>query len=117
MAQYYLGICYERGWGVERDLAKAAEMYSLASQRGHAGAECSLASLYARGLGGLPRDRKLALQLYESSVQGGNEEAEVEVRRLRQLLDEEAKEAELENEELASSGWLAILIFVYRFIS
>jgi len=59
----------------------------------------------------------LALQLYESSVQGGNEEAEVEVRKLRQLLDEDAKEAELENEELASSGWLAILIFVYRFIS
>ena len=54
----------------------------------------------------------MALQLYESSVQGGNEEARVEVRRLRQLLDEEAKEAELKNEELVSSGWLAILIFV-----
>ena len=55
MAQYYLGICYEQGWGVESDLAKAAEMYSLASERGHAGAEYSLASLYDRGLGGEPQ--------------------------------------------------------------
>ena len=52
MAQYYLGICYEQGWGVEGDLSKAAEMYSLASQKGHASADFSLASLYEHGLGG-----------------------------------------------------------------
>lgn len=62
---------------------------------------------------GLPRDQELALQLYESSAEGGNQEARAEVRRLQQLLEEEAEETEVENGELASSGGLAILFSKY----
>ena len=61
---------------------------------------------------GLPRDRELALQLYESSAEGGNKEARAEVRRLQQLL-EEAEQTEVENGELASSGGLAIFFSKY----
>ena len=52
MAQYYLGVCYEQGYGVEVDMTRAAEMYALASQEGHADADFRLASLHENGLGG-----------------------------------------------------------------
>ena len=33
-AQYYLGLCYIRGVGVEKDMARAVELFSGAAQEG-----------------------------------------------------------------------------------
>ena len=52
---------------------------------------------------GLAQDQELALQLYESSVEGGNNEAKVEVHRLQRLLAERA-DANEENGEWTFSG-------------
>ena len=32
-AQYYLGVCYENGEGVEKDMAKAIEWYRKAAEQ------------------------------------------------------------------------------------
>ena len=33
-AKYYLGVCYEKGLGVEKDIKKAFEMYDEAEKQG-----------------------------------------------------------------------------------
>lgn len=51
-AQYFLGICYEQGWGVEVDECKAVSLYTQSAQYGHDGALYNLAVFHEYGLGG-----------------------------------------------------------------
>ncbi|XP_035681601.1 DAP3-binding cell death enhancer 1-like [Branchiostoma floridae] len=44
-SQYHLGVCYERGWGVERDVTRAVELYMSAAAAGHTQAAHNLAVL------------------------------------------------------------------------
>ena len=44
-AQYALGLCYEEGMGVEKDLQTAAEMYISAASRDHEDAKKKLKKL------------------------------------------------------------------------
>lgn len=53
--QYYIGVFYDRGWGVKQDYAKAAFWYRKAAAQGSAGAESGLSALYADGRG-VPQD-------------------------------------------------------------
>ena len=52
-AQYYLGICYENGWGVSCDLVKARKWYQLAAKANHLEAKHNLAVFYEKGIGGM----------------------------------------------------------------
>jgi len=47
--QYLLGIMYEGGLGVQRNPETAMQYYGLAAEQGHAGAQFSLAGMYAQG--------------------------------------------------------------------
>lgn len=51
-AQFYLGMCYENGLGVEQDLSKAADLYRQAADEGHVSATHSLGVLYEHGCAG-----------------------------------------------------------------
>jgi len=51
MAQYMLGLMYDRGNGVARDDIAAADWYRKAALQNHAGAEIQLALLYKNGKG------------------------------------------------------------------
>ena len=50
--QYFLGICYENGWGVESDDDEAGKFYQAAADLGHDGAMYNLAAFHEYGLGG-----------------------------------------------------------------
>ena len=50
-AQYYLGICYANGKGVQKDDAKAFEWMQKAAEQGYAKAQTNLGVLYYQGDG------------------------------------------------------------------
>lgn len=63
-AMYTLGVCFERGRGVEQDLSRAAALYRDAAHAGgHARALHNLGVCYERGWG-VPRDSATAAMLY-----------------------------------------------------
>lgn len=50
-AQYNLGVCFENGLGVTRDLREAAKCYFSAAAAGYADAQYNLGVCYANGIG------------------------------------------------------------------
>ncbi len=54
-AQCNLGLCYDKGLGVDEDEEKAVQYYQKAADQGHAGAQCILGLCYAQGHG-IPKD-------------------------------------------------------------
>ncbi|XP_022084495.1 death ligand signal enhancer-like [Acanthaster planci] len=74
-AEYYLGLCYEHGWGVPSNGAKAVSLYHKAAMKDHPEALCSLARCHELGLGGLPINKKSALQFYKQASEVGHEQA------------------------------------------
>lgn len=50
-AQYNLGVIYDRGYGVERDYAKARAWYEKAAAQGNASAAHNLGMMYKKGHG------------------------------------------------------------------
>ena len=71
LAQFNLGLCYENGKGVEKDLARAVECYKSAAAQGQAGAMYNLALLYMEGGGGLPKDPEKSIELLKGAAENG----------------------------------------------
>ena len=71
LAQFNLGLCYENGKGVEKDLTKAVECYKNATAQGQAGAMYNLALLYMEGEGGLSKDPQQAVELLKEAAENG----------------------------------------------
>lgn len=74
--KYYLGLCYENGWGTVIDYYQAAKLFSEAATCGHVEAIFSIASYYEKGQGGIKKDIDFAISLYETAANAGHEEAE-----------------------------------------
>ena len=70
-AQKKLGVLYQTGLGVPKDLTKAAELYQKAADRGNAGAQNDLGVLYQTGQG-VPEDLTKAAELYQKAADKGN---------------------------------------------
>ena len=51
IAQYNIALCYEKGYGVEKNPAEAARYYRLSAEQGYMKAQCNLGVCYARGFG------------------------------------------------------------------
>ena len=50
-AEFYLGVMYARGIGVEQDISEAMRLYQLAAAQGNAQAQFRLGVRYAQGWG------------------------------------------------------------------
>lgn len=74
-ATFNLGICYELGLGVEQNLKMALDCYIAASSLGHPKAIYNVGVFHAHGLGGLPKNRKLAKQFLVTAAKLGQEDA------------------------------------------
>lgn len=96
IAQYYLGVMYMKGQGVEQDYEKAGEWFRKASEQGLAVAMYKLAGLYTKGEG-VPKDLEFAYVWY--SV-GAVHEHEKSINILEQA------KSKLSDEELASANQL-----------
>lgn len=75
-AQYFLGLCYAYGAGVEKDQAKALIWYRRAADQGYASAQNNLGTCYKNGLGigiNLPE----AFRYYRFAAEQGHTGAQI----------------------------------------
>ena len=69
-ARFFLGTCYEDGFGVVRDLKKAVYWYQKAADQGDATAQCILGHCYYNGKG-VRQDYKQAVDWYQKAADQG----------------------------------------------
>ena len=70
LAEYKLGLCYEYGEGVEKDMSEAVKWYRKSAEQGYAQAQCNLGDCYYRGEG-VRQDQKEAAKWYRKSAKQG----------------------------------------------
>ncbi len=93
-AQYFIGVMYANGQGVDRDFAAAAEWYRKAAEQGVAAAQARLGRLYEDGQG-VPRDMEFAYAWYAVATKLGNGRAASLLERARgNMTAEEMAEAD-----------------------
>jgi TPR repeat protein len=68
LAQYNLGVMYEKGQGVSQDDKIAVKWYQLAAKQGNAGAQFNLGVVYANGQG-VAQDYKTAVKWYRLAAE------------------------------------------------
>jgi len=96
IAQYYLGVMYMKGQGVEQDYEEAGEWFRKASEQGLSVAMYKLAGLYTKG-NGVPKDLEFAYIWYSVAAVHEHEKS------INMI--EKAK-SNLTSEELASANQL-----------
>jgi hypothetical protein len=75
-ANFDLGLAYEKGLGVQQDLAQAVSLFRKAANQGNADAQFRLGVMYANGLGGLAKDDAQAVSLFRKAAEQKNAYAE-----------------------------------------
>lgn len=107
-----LGVCYQCGIGVKRDLTKAIELYESALKKGQSKAGVALGTLYFIGLEDVRKDLKKARRFFQKAAKLGSSEAQnflegrppdplsLEVRRATDPYLAMAKRGELNSREL-----------------
>ena len=90
-AQYYLGMMYANGQGVEPDEEEAAKWFINAAKQGVSQAQYRVAEMFERGRG-LPKDFESAYAWYAVATKLGNKEATVGLGRAASRLSEQQLE-------------------------
>ncbi len=72
--QYQLGVRYQLGRGIARNLKQAAKCYQRAAELGHAASQAALALMYEEG-SGLPKDIERAIYWYQIAATHENPDA------------------------------------------
>jgi hypothetical protein len=81
-AQFNLGVLYDEGAGVERNLATAADWYRKAATQGFIDAQTNLGIMYYHGLG-VERDHELAAHWFRLAADQGDTEARDYLQRIQ----------------------------------
>ncbi len=69
-AQNYLGIMFQRGYGVSQDYAEAVRWYRKSAEQGNEAAQCNLGFMYEKGFG-VGQDYAEAVRWYRKSAEQG----------------------------------------------
>ena len=85
-AQYYIGLCYEDGKGVEADKSEAAKWYKQAAENGYAEAQFRLGNILYSGEGA-PLDMYAAIEWYRKAAKQGNADAQGRLDSLKDVVD------------------------------
>lgn len=72
---FNLGLCYEQGVGVKRNMKTAKRLYELASELGHAKAFYNLGVFHAHGMGGARKSFRQAKKYFEKAAELGSNDA------------------------------------------
>lgn len=78
----HLGVMYQLGLGVDKDIVKAIEFYQAATEKDYAPAKYNLALMYSEGVG-VVKDEKKAFELFVQAARQGHSKAEF---RMEQML-------------------------------
>ena len=81
-AQFALGRCYWKGFGVPEDYGQAAYWYRKAAEQGHPCAQYNLGYYYREGYG-VSQDLEQAICWYSKSAEQGNICAQEALERLQ----------------------------------
>jgi TPR repeat protein len=73
-AQFNLGVMYDEGAGVEKNLTTAASWYRKAAGQGFMDAQTNLGIMYFHGQG-VPRDYREAMKWFQQAAGQGDQEA------------------------------------------
>lgn len=74
-AQYNLGVCYDNGDGVEKDLREAVRWYRKSAEQGLVAAQCNLGVCYEFG-NGVEKDLREAVRWYRRAAEQGDARAQ-----------------------------------------
>ena len=75
-AQYYLGLMYNKGFGLKQDYTEAMNWYLKAAEQDNKDALCSLANMYLEGEG-VKQDYFKAFEWYQKAAEQGNADAQL----------------------------------------
>lgn len=72
--QYYMGVCYENGWGTEKIPSEAYEWYLKSARSGVSMASNALGNLYRTGVG-VDANMSTAVYWYKKGAEAGDNQA------------------------------------------
>ncbi|GJL94663.1 MAG: hypothetical protein DHS20C05_10680 [Hyphococcus sp.] len=75
-AQHILALLYEKGFGVEQDMARALDLYARSALQGQADSQFALGELAYSGAGGVAKDHERAAGWYKLAAAGGHKGAQ-----------------------------------------
>ncbi len=87
-AQNFLGICYEYGRGVDKDIQKAVSWYQKSADQGNVYAIRNIGLCYEYGTG-FSKDYSKALAWYKKSIACGHKKAAEDVKRVEETMRKE----------------------------
>lgn len=87
-AQYYLGMMYMKGQGVEQDYKKASEWFRKASEKNISQAQYKLGDLYFKGRG-VPKDYEFAYVWFSVGASHEHQLSKSAINKAKEKLSEE----------------------------
>ena len=87
-AQYYLGVMFAKGQGVEQDEKEASQWYLKAAKQGVKEAQFRLAQMYSKGKG-VPQDHEAAYAWYKVATHLSHKKSKLALEPAREKLTDE----------------------------
>jgi hypothetical protein len=87
IAQFQVGVLYERGKGIEQNQRQASQWYEKSALQGHVDAQYNIALMYATGRG-IEKNERIAMMWFASAAKQGDQEAR---KLLLNMIDEKSE--------------------------